>query len=87
MTLREFSQDRPLSYLWFCGVGCPTGVDFNQDTDTEDEDEYCDLSDLYLMKTFLDLSGEVTVGLGWCWDGDGDVRDANDCSITQIVAR
>ena len=87
MTLREFIEEKPLSYLWVCGIGWPTGVDFNQNTDTDDEEDYCDISDLYLMGSFLGLSGEVREELGWCWDGEGDVRDASDNSITQIVAR
>jgi len=101
MTLREFNNESPITYLWLCGVGCPAGLDFNHDTETDDEEEYCDFAELDILNGCRDnvdedgnclqpglweLEGEIDAEGRWCWDGDGDVLDERGNTIYNVKA-
>ena len=86
LTLREFNNEEPITYLWICGVACPAGMDFNHNTETEDEEEYCDFAELDLLDRLWDLTGTVDKYGRWCWDGKGDVRDEQQNTIYNVKA-
>ena len=88
-TLREYNENKPISYLWFCGAGNPTGIDFFQNTEPVDSEDYCDLQEDTLLPSLLDLSGRINKEHGWVWDGNGlgDVKDLNGNTIYAIAAR
>ena len=79
MTLREYNENKPISYLWFCGAGNPTGIDYHQS----------DLQELVLLTSLLDLSGLINKEHGWVWDGNGlgEVKDENGNTIYALAAR
>lgn len=78
-TLRAYNENKPISYLWFCGAGNPTGIDYHQST--------CDLQ--VLLPSLLDLSGLINKEHGWVWDGNGlgCVKDPSGNTIYAIAAR
>lgn len=102
LTLREFNNANPITYLWICGVGCPAGEDFNHDTDTDDADDYCDFAELDVLNGlpgYCDCDGEPTApglweltgsvdefGL-WCWDGEGEINDLQGNMIYNVKAK
>jgi hypothetical protein len=86
MTLREFNNEKPITYLWICGFACPAGQDFHHNTDTDDEDEYCDFRDLVLLDKLWELSGTVDEYGWWCWEGEGKPTDERANAIYSIKA-
>ncbi len=73
-------------YLWLTSFSHPAGVEFRHNKDTEDEDEYCDFSELHYFEDFADLTGTVTESGRWEWDGKDKVFDIRGNSIYRIVA-
>jgi hypothetical protein len=88
--LREFWNNANVKSLFVVGTACPTGEEYRHDTDTEDESDYCDLTDLIVNLSphvdLFDLSGTVD-GDSWTWDGVGNPRDVRGNSYTRIVVR
>ena len=74
-TLRDWNNEQPITYLWIAGVGCPAGMDFRHNTETTDEEEYCDFAELDLLGRLWELEGAIDEHGRWCWDGQGDVRN------------
>lgn len=72
-TLLEWNNKQPITYLWICGVGCPGGMEFRQNTETEDDEEYCDFAEMdFLFDQLWDLEGTVDEHGRWCWNGEGE---------------
>jgi hypothetical protein len=87
ISLQAWNNEQPISYVWICGVACPTGQDFRHNTETEDAEEYCDFSELDLLSKLWDLEGEIDENSTWCWDGIGNVRDDRGNTIYNVKAR
>lgn len=70
-TLRDFHNSLPngIQYLWLCGVGCPAGQDYNHDTDTDDDEEYCDVPELISQFDKDDNEGNTSS----LWNLEGEV--------------
>jgi len=84
VTLSDWNNDNPISYIWFVSTANPTGVEYEHNVDTDDYDEYCDFSELDILSKFWDLEGTVTNGQ-WVWDGEsGNPTDESANSITSI---
>lgn len=80
-------DDGPISCLWICGIGYPTGIEFTHNTETDDDETYCDLGELDILFRLWDLNGTVDENGTWCWDGEGDVRDDMGNTIYNVKAR
>jgi hypothetical protein len=87
ISLLGWHNDQPINYLWIAGVGCSAGVDYRHDTDTDDEELYCDFSELELLDRLWHLEGTVDADGTWCWDGEGDVYDERGNTIYNVKAR
>ncbi len=92
MTALEFWNNNSVSEIFVAGNGCPGGQTFTHDTDTDNDEDYCDLTDvLYsgLIRTqdgpdgWQDLNGTVADGV-WTWDGDANARDSRGNNYQQI---
>lgn len=92
MTFLEFWNDNNVTEIFVAGNGCPGGQTFKHDTDTEIDEDYCDLGELiqeggglFSGGTELDeLHGEVVDGV-WRWDGLGWAKDLNGNDYHQIT--
>lgn len=86
ISLLDYNNESPITYLWYCGVGCPTGIELRHNTTTEDQDEYCDFAELEHLRQWADLQGTVDDSGRWNWNGEDDVRDSRGNTIQRIVA-
>ena len=88
ITFRDCHNDsrNGFRYMWFTSVGSPTGLEFRHDTDTEDDDTYCNLPELSYFDTFAALTGTVSESGRWEWDGEGEPKDHRGNTILRIVA-
>ena len=84
MALKEFNAAQPIMTLWICGHTCPAGETHHQYTDTDCEEDYCDLQDDWALGEFGDLLGDVD-GDRWSWDGSDHPTSRNN-GIGRIVA-
>lgn len=87
ISLRDWNNEQPITHLWICGVGCPAGIDYHHNTDTNDDEDYCDFSDLVVLEKLWDLNGTIDEHGRWVWDGRGDVRDLLGNTLYNIKAR
>jgi hypothetical protein len=87
VSLRDWNIEQPIVYLWVAGVGYPGGKDFRHNTDTEDDEEYCDFAELDLLTVCGDLTGTVDEYGTWCWDGVGTICDERGNTIYNVKAR
>lgn len=87
ISLLDWNNDEPISYLWICAVGCPAGLEFRHDTETDDDEAYCDFSELDLLAKLWDLEGAIDDNGTWCWNGEGDVSDERGNTIYNVKAR
>lgn len=87
ISLLAWNNEDAISYLWICGVGCPAGLEFRHDTETEDDEAYCDFSELDLLTKLWDLEGTIDENGRWCWNGEGDVTDERGNTIYNVKAR
>lgn len=95
MTLLEFNNEQPITYLWICGVACPGGQDFNHvdyssdeyDPDTADDSD-CDFRELDILGKLWHLEGEIDSDGRWCVNDSSlsDVRDERGNSIYNVKA-
>lgn len=87
-TFRDAHNDSPngFTYLWFTSVGSSTGLEFIHDTETDDDDAYCNLPELVYFDKFADLTGTVSESGRWEWDGQGKPTDSRGNSILRIIA-
>lgn len=72
----------PVTYLWVCGVGCPTGSEYNH---SDQDEDYCDVGEVISELGLWELSGKVVDGR-WEWDGNGEPRDLRGNSILNVKA-
>ena len=86
ITLQDWHNDAPITYLWFTSIGCPTGYEFRHNVDTDDDDEYCDFADIDLDDMWC-LLGAIDANGAWCWNGEGNPTDWQGNSILNIKAR
>lgn len=86
-TLLNWDNEGAIKYLWICGVGCPTGLEWRHDMETSDGEEYCDFSDLDLLRRLWGLEGTIDENGTWCWDGNGDITDDFGCTIYNVKVR
>lgn len=89
ISLRDYNNDiKPITYLWTCGVGNPTGTDYrhwDQPADGSPDDDYCDVHDVITELDLWALNGTVVNGR-WDWDGIGEPTDLRGNSILNIKA-
>lgn len=91
MTFVEFWNNNDVTEIFVAGNGCPAGRTFTHDTDTEVDEDYCDLGELIregggLFSESVDideLQGTVENGV-WTWDGEGHATDVNCNDYHQI---
>lgn len=82
MTFLEFWNNNDTSTLWIVTVGIPAGLTLTHDTETEDDDDYCDLGEWVSENDWLnDLEGDVDGGQ-WAWNGNGDPRFLTNSVLT-----
>lgn len=86
ISLIDWNNEEPITYLWICGASCPAGRDFRHDLESEDED-YCDFRDLELLEQLWHLVGTVDENGTWCWNGEADVTDQSGNTIWNVKAR
>jgi hypothetical protein len=71
ISFNDFWNNSDVQTIWIVTTGIPSGVTLTHDTDTDSEDDFCDLAEFTNEQDWLgDLEGEV-IGDQWCWDGDG----------------
>lgn len=83
--LLDYNNVTPVTYLWLCGVGCPTGQDYRHDVESDGED-YCDLNQLINELGLWELEGTVIDGR-WEWNGEGNPTDQRGNTIYNVKAR
>lgn len=83
ISLLDYNNDaKPVTYLWICGVGCPTGTEYRHG---ETDDDYCNVTEVISDLDLWDLTGNVVDGR-WEWDGEGSPTDQRGNSIYNIKA-
>lgn len=88
VSLLDYNSVKPITYLWICGVGCPTGIDYrhwDQPDDGSPAEDYCDVNDVIGELNLWHLNGTVTNNR-WEWDGVGSPTDLRGNSILNIKA-
>ena len=86
MTLRDFNNKSLITFLRICGVACPAGREFRHNTESEDDEEYCDFAELPILKSLWDLNGAVDEKGLWNWDGKGGVYDEHGNVVYNVRA-
>lgn len=89
MTFNDFWCRNEVNTIWLVGVGqgLQDGMEITNNTETDCDEDYCDLSELINESQFDfldDLEGEV-IDDQWCWNGEGEPRYLTN-SITNVKA-
>ena len=101
MTFREFWNDNEITELFVAGTGCPAGLTYTHNVDTDVDEDYCDLGDLIdSLFPYGAVSAESDtwefesavwelegdVTLGrWNWNGEGRISGMRGGDYHQIV--
>lgn len=87
ISLFNWNNEQPISYLWYCGVGHPAGFLLRLNTETSGDEECCDFAKLDILKQIWHLRGTVDRDDTWNWDGEGNPTDEKKNTIFNINAR
>ncbi len=93
-TLREFWNDNDCGTIFAVSTACPAGIEYHQNTETDVDEDFCDLNELIETGLFAcnyeesasawNLTGIATDGR-WVWDGKDRITDGSGNDYTQIV--